>query len=192
MEQEEQVTAYIDQTDNISYEEAYIINRQQILHTEDILNIIANVLQEIIQQTDNQPIEFLTNFHGQNIPNISIKDYLLRISRCTNCSQECFILALIYIDRITQRHKKFNINSYNIHRILICSIMVAIKFFDDKYYNNEYYSKVGGITNQEINQLERDFLQLINFKLHCRPELFFTYRGKIIISQEANKNEMQE
>lgn len=34
------------------------------------------------------------------------------------------------------------------------SIMVAIKYQDDDYYKNEYYAKVGGITLQEINDLE--------------------------------------
>jgi hypothetical protein len=31
------------------------------------------------------------------------------------------------------------------------SVTISIKFYDDKYYNNEYYAKVGGITLQEIN-----------------------------------------
>jgi hypothetical protein len=33
--------------------------------------------------------------------------------------------------------------------------MLAAKFFDDFYYKNEYYAKVGGITIIEINILER-------------------------------------
>ena len=47
--------------------------------------------------------------------------------------------------------------------------MLAAKFFDDRYYNNEYYSKVGGISNAEINLLEREFLHYINFRLYVSP-----------------------
>jgi hypothetical protein len=36
--------------------------------------------------------------------------------------------------------------------------MMAAKYYDDRYYNNEYYAKVGGISNNEINSLEREFL----------------------------------
>jgi len=60
--------------------------------------------------------------------------------------------------------------------------MLATKFFDDRYYNNEYYAKVGGITNAEVNLLERDFLQLINFRLYIAPLLFFRYRERLLES----------
>jgi hypothetical protein len=62
------------------------------------------------------------------------------------------------------------------------SVMVAAKFFDDKYYTNEYYSKVGGIPKSEMNALEGDFLQFINYQLYVSPELFFQYRLKLLIS----------
>lgn len=58
--------------------------------------------------------------------------------------------------------------------------MLAAKFFDDRYYNNEYYSKVGGIQNKEINLLEIEFLNYINFNLYVDPALFFRYRQKIL------------
>ena len=49
---------------------------------------------------------------------------------------------------------------------MIISLLVATKFFDDKYYENTYYAKVGGIKISEFNSLEALFLQLINFKLY--------------------------
>ncbi len=33
-------------------------------------------------------------------------------------------------------------------RLLICSLMIAIKYIDDLYYKNEYYAKLGGISKQ--------------------------------------------
>jgi hypothetical protein len=32
--------------------------------------------------------------------------------------------------------------------------MAAAKFFDDSYYNNAFYAKVGGVPAWEINALE--------------------------------------
>lgn len=60
--------------------------------------------------------------------------------------------------------------------------MLATKFFDDRYYNNEYYARVGGIGASEMNLLERDFLQLLNFRLHVQPILFFRYRERLLES----------
>ncbi len=44
------------------------------------------------------------------------------------------------------------------NRLLLTGIMLAAKYFDDRYYSNEHYSKVGGINNGELNLLEREFL----------------------------------
>jgi len=34
------------------------------------------------------------------------------------------------------------------------SVMLAAKFFDDQYFNNAYYAKVGGVPANEMNTLE--------------------------------------
>jgi hypothetical protein len=53
--------------------------------------------------------------------------------------------------------------------------MLAAKFFDDQYFNNQYYAKVGGVPCGEINSLEVEFLFLINFSLHVTEEVYFRY-----------------
>ena len=63
---------------------------------------------------------------------------------------------------------------------MITSILLAAKFFDDAYYNNAYYSKVGGVLVSEMNGLEVDFLFRINFSLHVTPELFEKYKAELV------------
>lgn len=58
--------------------------------------------------------------------------------------------------------------------------MISIKFLEDKYYKNDYYAKVGGIALKELNNLEKEFLFLINFKLFITDDMFYYYRQKII------------
>lgn len=57
--------------------------------------------------------------------------------------------------------------------------MVAAKFIDDCFYNNAYYAKVGGVSNDEINALELDFLFLINFSLDVSNDVFSEYRAEV-------------
>lgn len=57
--------------------------------------------------------------------------------------------------------------------------MIAIKYYDDDYYKNEYYAKVGGLTLKEINQLEMEFLELINYELFINKEVFDVYEDKL-------------
>jgi Cyclin len=88
-------------------------------------------------------------------------------------------LALIYIDRLIQRNN-FLLTELNVHRVVITSVLLAAKFFDDAYYNNAYYAKVGGVLVNEINGLEVDYLFRINFSLHAAPEEFAQYRMELL------------
>ncbi|GFZ02871.1 cyclin p4;1 [Actinidia rufa] len=73
----------------------------------------------------------ISAFHGLTRPNISIQSYLERIFKYANCSPSCFVVAYVYLDRFVQRQPSLPINSFNIHRLLITSVMVAAKFMDD-------------------------------------------------------------
>ncbi|KAL1223752.1 Cyclin-U4-1 [Cardamine amara subsp. amara] len=114
-------------------------------------------------------------FHGLSRPTITIQSYLERIFKYANCSPSCFVVAYVYLDRFTHRQPSLPINSFNVHRLLITSVMVAAKFLDDLYYNNAYYAKVGGISTKEMNFLELDFLFGLGFELNVTPNTFHAY-----------------
>ena len=52
------------------------------------------------------------------------------------------MVALIYIDRIIES-RNVVLTALNVHRLLITSLMLAAKFFDDLFYNNAFYAKLG-------------------------------------------------
>lgn len=45
----------------------------------------------------------------------------------------------------------------------------------NRYYNNAYYAKVGGICTKEMNLLELDFLFGLGFDLNVKPNTFQAY-----------------
>ena len=53
--------------------------------------------------------------------------------------------------------------------------MLAAKFFDDQYFNNAYYAKVGGVPCNEINSLEVEFLFMTNFSLFVGTDTYRQY-----------------
>lgn len=59
------------------------------------------------------------------------------------------------------------------------TFMTAAKFYDDFYFKNDYYAKIGGISKGEINSLEVSFLEMINYDLFVTPELFSMYYDKL-------------
>lgn len=54
-------------------------------------------------------------------------------------------------------------------------MIVAIKYNEDDFFSNEFYSKVGGVSKKEIDNLEYEFLTLIDFNLYVSDDLFIRY-----------------
>ncbi|KAL6124545.1 hypothetical protein ACLB2K_077057 [Fragaria x ananassa] len=142
------------------------------------ITFLSSLVQRVAESNDLNSqfqIQKVSVFHGLTRPTISIQSYLERIFKYANCSPSCLIVAYVYLDRFTQKQPSLPINSFNVHRLLITSVMVAAKFMDDLYYNNAYYAKVGGISTAEINFLEVDFLFGLSFNLNVTPTTFTTY-----------------
>jgi len=147
-----------------------------------IVRVLAAVLDRLV--CANSPLARtepgqVTKFHALKAPGIGIQQYLERIHKYASCSSQCFIMALIYIDRLIQRNN-FLLTELNVHRVIVTAVLLAAKFFDDAYYNNAYYAKVGGVLISEMNGLEVDFLFRINFSLHVTPDLFEQYRAELL------------
>ncbi|KAK8481894.1 hypothetical protein V6N11_029066 [Hibiscus sabdariffa] len=146
----------------------------------NLLTFLSSLLEEVAESNDVNSgfkAQKISVFHGLTRPTISIQSYLDRIHKYANCSPSCFVVAYVYLDRFAQRQPSLPITSFNVHRLLITSVMVAAKFMDDMYYNNAYYAKVGGISTTEMNFLEVDFLFGLGFNLNVTPNTFYTYHS---------------
>ena len=89
-----------------------------------------------------------------------------------NCSTPCYIIALVLINRVQEKNKKFTLVDSNFHKFFMTTLMVATKFNDDEYYRNHYYSQVGGIKPEEFNAMEIGLLKLLDFDVHVKKEEF--------------------
>ncbi|KAL1802398.1 hypothetical protein DCAR_0933969 [Daucus carota subsp. sativus] len=143
-----------------------------------LITFLSSMLEKVAESNDMDALihpQKVSVFHGLTRPTITIQSYLERIFKYANCSPSCYVVAYVYLDRFTQRQPALPVNSFNVHRLLITSVLVAAKFMDDMYYNNAYYAKVGGISTLEMNFLEVDFLFGIGFQLNVTPTTFHTY-----------------
>ena len=71
-------------------------------------------------------------------------------------------------------------NYFNIHKLIIASLIVSIKYNEDYYYSNKIYAKICGISREEINKLEIEFLKLLEFNLFVDDEIYFQYSDFIL------------
>mmetsp|Transcript_38808 Transcript_38808/g.121673 ORF Transcript_38808/g.121673 Transcript_38808/m.121673 type:complete len:289 (-) Transcript_38808:404-1270(-) len=153
---------------------------EDIRRGQAVVRVLSCVLEKVINASSGeQPgAEVVTKFHSQKLPGITIREYLERIQKYAYCSNECFVLALIYIDRLIQ-YNGFTITALNVHRVVITSVLLAAKFFDDQYFNNAHYAKVGGLPLAEMNALEVEFCFRINFRLHVTDDVYEKYHSEL-------------
>ena len=123
-------------------------------------------------------------------PSITIKDYLERLYKYSKINISTVILLLIYIDRISNINK-FKLTYYIIHKLILSSMVVAIKYNEDDYFSIKYYAKLGGISNAEMINLEFYFVTLLNFNLFVKIELFNKYNDNIS-SADSEDEEYEE
>ena len=109
----------------------------------------------------------------------SIVNIYLGIHKFMNCSASVFVYAIILLDRVQENNPEFAISPNNIHRLLISSHVVAAKYLDDFFYKNSYYATIGGISVSVLNQLEMEFLALLNFNCEIPSDTFIVYCDKL-------------
>ena len=154
--------------------------------SEIFLKEISKVLNTIICEKTKSKITKTKKspFDHDNIPKISLFNYLLRIKKYSRIENSSIIIALIYIDRICKK-KKIVLTKYNIHRIILSSILISIKNNEDIIYDNLYFSKIGGVTPDELFKLEKEFLKIIDFELYVSDELYNKYYNFLNINHIA-------
>ena len=125
---------------------------------------------------NNSSIVLLDIFNNDEIPNISIYNYLSRIVEFTNCEDNILILSLTYLNQIIK--KNINLTVFNIHKFLFAGILLAIKMNEDKIYKNEYYSSIAGISLKELNLIEYNFLIILDFQIFIPENIFNYYKNE--------------
>ncbi len=157
-----------------------------------ILKKISELLTDICDENKKEKNLFykpLKSFYSMNIPIISIKDYLEHLYKYTKISSSTIVLILIYIDRICNLYK-CKLSYYNIHKLILGSMVVASKYNEDYYfYSLKYYAKIGGVSQAEIFNLEYNFLALLNFKLYVTEELFYKYNDYLLSSDSDDDSD---
>ena len=66
-----------------------------------------------------------------------------------------------------------NINTFLcLSRLVLTVVVIAAKILNDLYYTNSYMASIGGISLQNINQLEEFFIDVLDWNLHITVEEF--------------------
>ncbi|KYK61169.1 Nuc-1 negative regulatory protein preg [Drechmeria coniospora] len=156
--------------------------RYELCAVEDIVELIAHMLGELIATNDSIRISSggLTRFHSRTPPGISVRDYLHRLAKHATLAPPLLLAMVYYIDRLCALYPEFTINTLTVHRFLITAGTVAAKGLSDSFWNNTTYARVGGVRVAELKLLELEFLYRVDWKIVPNPEVLVAYyRGLV-------------
>ena len=118
-------------------------------------------------------------FNSLKVPKLSLGDFMYRITYYSKVNDEILISSLILIDRYCKKNKII-LTVYNIHYLLFTSILVTIKFMEDKFFSNKYYATICGIKLSHLNKMEYEFLCGITFEIFIHEKFFVKYQNLLL------------
>ena len=162
---------------------------KNIKASNHVIDIVADILEEIVKDneknnenesniSDSNESAIISVFTSNKTPQISIKKYLTRIMKYSKPETSTVIICLIYIDKICE-NSSLQLSIYNIHRIILSCMILALKYNEDDYYSNKYYAKVGGISLKELNELEYNIMVLLQFNFFIDDITYEKYQAQL-------------
>lgn len=99
---------------------------------------------------------------------ISLLSYLERLISLCEIELNTAIIMGIYFERGVNIVKSCGVSLHeiSIYRLILISMIVSVKYSVDEHYDNDFYSKAGGISLEELNQIEVSFLNFLDFDLN--------------------------
>ena len=172
----------LKKTNNLNHQLRKINHELNSNISISLLNLItSNKLKKNYKEILKKQKSML--FSLKQLPKISVGDFIYRIVYYAKIEDATLISGLIYLDRFCKK-KKIILTEYNIHRLLFISILVAIKFLEDKYFTNIFYSKICGIKIEILNKMEYEFVCGLNFEMYIEKDFFYKYQDLLLNSQE--------
>eukprot|EP00301_Raphidiophrys_heterophryoidea_P026077 c8906_g1_i1.p1 GENE.c8906_g1_i1~~c8906_g1_i1.p1 ORF type:complete len:227 (-),score=34.57 c8906_g1_i1:149-763(-) len=159
----------------------------QVVNRGPVLTKLCKVLDHVLAFHKDHSSWNNTLFHAVKPPKISLINYCFRLVDGLNCSDQVMLLALVYIMRMEQRLGHGVLCPLSAHRMLLTSVVIAIKFHEDVLVSTKHIASVGGVSTNEICRLESEFLSLLDFRVMVTEDEFEALKQGLFKAQVSSR-----
>ena len=140
-----------------------------------LIKSISKLLEEIIYKNKKKKHKsYKDYFYSEKIPSLTIYEYISSIVKYTGINQSTLILSIVSITSLMKKTKN-SISYNNIYKLIITSIILNAKFYEDFNFSSKLYAYVGRISNEELNLLEYQFYSSCDYSLFVKSNIYEEY-----------------
>jgi hypothetical protein len=144
--------------------------------SKKICFVLCKIINDIIKshELSTSECDLSSLFKGDVSDDFTLEKYLLRIKSLTKLSKASLVYALALVDIFCSSGNILLLKE-NSFKILFIAIVISYKFNEDIILKDTDLAFVGGISPNELIYLEKEFLEVLNYKVMLSPEVFRKY-----------------
>lgn len=148
--------------------------------SERKLDIFDEKLHPLSKDRVNEEYDKYNPEHKQ------IYKFVRTLFNAAQLTAECAIITLVYLERLLIC-AELDIAPSNWKRIVLGAILLASKVWDDQaVWNVDYCQILKDITVEDMNELERQFLEMLQFNINVPSSVYAKYYFDLRTLAEAN------
>ena len=109
--------------------------------------------------------------------NFTLHDFLYFWTEKLEFNKNLLLLTMMNLDKLLSNH--FILTYDNVKNVLYICMVITQKMYEDETYNDKDYAKILDVTAEEMIQMEKEFLKIIDFSLFISEEEFNKYHKKM-------------